>query len=385
MTVRKVGKSWVATIKCQRAFPRKGQAFRFYALGTAALARMEQLGDDESTCCTIRDRLDEFLSDCLEGDDRRACNETTAALHRRRLLHFDRVFHSKRLDAITLAEVKAWRKRRRRTVCNGKRIGRDTVNADLGSLKAFVRWAKGRGYAPAALPLDAVGRLQEPGKIRGMNRKPPTLLGIEQVLDVIARFGEVRRDIALFLEGMFLYVLRPAAVAALRRSDVRLPVRGQPGRLEVVGLKGTPKRSLEIVPGSYGHLWVRECLALGGEEALGNDPLVICIGGRSRRNPGGWTTATLDRAVARVCRDLAFPFRFRPYQIRHDTIAWAQNFAGMTLAGIAAGAGHETVVTQRFYDHTTASQARPMFAALDGLLGSRKQPPGGSRGAVSAG
>lgn len=319
----------------------------------AALARLDHHASLEPSCCGIRDRLEKFLRDRTEGIGCAPCGEKTAALYRRTLLRFDAAFHSKPLAAVTRSELEAWRRRRRQAV-NGKRVMRDTVNRDIDMLKTFARWAQGQGWAPADLPLLTLPRLWEPGKLAGLNRKPPRYMGTEQLFGAIGRIGSVRRDIGLFFEGMLFFVLRPAALGRLRRRDVSLPVRGRPGRLWLERIKGMHGRYVTIDPGSLAERWARECLAMGA--GLGPDgPLLICMGGRSRINPGGWTTATLDRAVARACG--AVGLKFTPYMIRHSAIAWAHRDPRMSAANVQVAAGHARITTQTFSSHVLLKNA----------------------------
>lgn len=58
MPIRKVGKKWAVVKKIHRVFPTKGAAMRFEAQHSAAIAKVEQLGPTEKTCCTIRDKED---------------------------------------------------------------------------------------------------------------------------------------------------------------------------------------------------------------------------------------------------------------------------------------------------------------------------------------
>lgn len=386
MVVRKINGRWYCRKRYEKGFPSKKEALRRDKHLDRFIARLESDIPDAAPCCTIRDKLNEFIRDCMEGDNRKPCNEKTADLHRRRLLKFDRAFHSKPLDCISRRDVEAWRNRRRTPQKNGRQIQRDTVNAEIGTLKLFARWAQAKEYAPPGLPLETVGRLQEPGKLPGKNRKPPEILELDQAVHIIRKIGEVRQDIELFFMGMLLFLLRPAAVANLRRRNAVLPVLGRSGRLHVKGLKGAPDRSLTVKRNSRHERWLMNCLRMGKDTGFSrpDDPLVICITGRSRLNPGGWTTATLDQAVRSVCARLDFGFKFNPYMIRHSTVSFIQDQEGMSLANVQTAAGHLRVTTQESYTHRKASQAQPAFDVLDGFFRQLEQPPAGSRGADPA-
>lgn len=376
MPVYKVGKNSHAFIKkVYKAFSTRAEAKRFEAQHAAAWAKLEQHGHADVKCCTIRDHIEDFLDDRVEGEGRRACNEHTAELHRRRLLMFDRVFHSKPLNCITAAEVKAWKKRRRRTKYRGKLISRDTVNLYLGTLKAYARWAQGKELAPDGLPLLTVPKSYEPGKLTGMNRKPPIIMDIDPALDLVERIRAERPDIGLFLDAMILFIRRPAAVAGLRRRDLRLPVGEQPGSLNFRAMKGYPAITIPIPAGGEAHAWALRCVEMVEAAGVGRDgPLLICIGGRSRKNPGGWTTGSLDMAIGRLCEGWEdLPAGWRPYVLRHTLISWLQDQVGMTIATVQAGASHTTPTTQAPYSHRKARQAWPAFAAVEAFLQRRKK------------
>ena len=349
MPVRKTQTGrWACDNHVYAVFPTRREAERFRAALAAAVAGIRQRGSARPVCCSIRDRIEEFIRDRREGVGRLPCNDRTAALYRKKLLAFDRAFHSKPLDAISKAEVKAWRNRSRRESRGGVRVSRDTVNKDIDKLKTFARWAQGNDYAPDALPLLTVQKLWERGKIGGMNRKPPRFVEIHRIFAAIVRIKTVRADVGLVLEGMLLYWLRPKSAWRLRRRDASLPSRGMPGKLRIEEIKGKHFRTAAIEPGSAGEAWARECLSMGKGKGM-DAPLLICKGGRSRENPFGWTTASLDRAVAAVCRALKFDFRFNPYQIRHSAVAWAHKHRDLNLANVQAAMGHSKVTTQALY------------------------------------
>lgn len=254
-------------------------------------------------------------------------------------------------------------------------MGRGTVNAEIGILKAFARWAQAQEYAPQGLPLLAVPRSRVGGTIPGTNRKPPEIMDIDPALDLVARIKKERPDAGLFLEGMIFFMRRPEAVAGLRRRDVRLPVRDRPGSVFFRPLKGFHEVTLSIPAGSLAHEWARACVEMADREGVGeNGPFVVCCGGRSRRNPGGWTTGSLDMVIARLCDKFGdLPRGFRPYVLRHTLISWLQDQADITVAAVQAAASHSKPTTQAAYSHRKAVQARPAFAAIEAFLRRRKQ------------
>ena len=375
MPVRKTknGK-WAYVMHVRRVRNTKGEAQAFGRRHAASLASLDDDQPLPDSCCTIRDKLDDFLHDRTEGDGRTVCGERTAARYRKTLLCFDAAFHSQPLNTITTAALKAWRNRRRKKVVNGQQIMRDTVNRDIDMLKTFARWAQGQGCAPADLPLLSLKRLWEPGKMPGLNRKPPKYMGMEQLFETIARIGEVRRDVELFLEGMLFFIVRPQALCDLRRRDVSLPVRGGLGRIRLGRIKGMHERYVTIDPGSLGERWARECMAMGAR--LGPDgPLLVCVGGRSRKNPDGWTTATLGRAIERVREELGLSFT--SYMIRHSVIAWAQKQPALSAANVQVAAGHAKITTQEFYKHVESTDGEPVRQAVSDEYGRFKQVGGG--------
>lgn len=358
-----------------RAARNRGEAERYRKLFLAALAEADRkFLNGDKPACTIRGKLEEFLSDSRAGLGRKPCAWGTIERHRRRLIAFDRAFHTKPLDAITSDELERWVKRR---LAGGKRDGRpvgaDSVNMDLVSLRAFCRWAQKKHYAPDALPIMTVERLRTRGKLAGQNRRPPEALEIGELLDILRRVQRRRRDVGLFLFGMLLFGLRPTAVAELRRGDAKLPRGGDPGRLHCRGLKGMHARDILVPLGSKRHEWLVACLGLAKAKGKGAErlPLVPCKAGKSARNPGGWTTASLDMALKRICGRLGL--RFTAYKIRHTCASWLQTQL-RNLASVQAYAGHARVDTQNAYSHRHGRDAEPAYEAMEGAMKSLCQP-----------
>lgn len=383
MSIHKHKNGWVFRKEVWRLLPDRAAATAYGNHVASALAAAERgYSEQVEPCCRIRDKLDEFLTDSLAEIGRRPCNKQTARLHRKRLLVFDQAFHSTPLDCIDRAALERWIKRR---LAGG--VMPDTVNADMVSLRSFSRWAQKKGYAPALLPFLAVGRLMVKGKLPGTNRNPPKALEISEMLTIVARVKNEREDVGLLLEGMILFCLRPGAVAKLRRRDLILPVGNSSGRLENQALKGFFDRSLVILPGSEQHVWANRCLALAKKKrrrALRpNEPLVIHLGGCSKRNPGGWTTDSLDRVLAGLCRNLGI--KFTSYQIRHSVISWLQENPRLSPATVQAAAAHSRIETQNTYGKRRGDEAAPAFKILSNLMrqGPTTTAPEGKGGDVS--
>lgn len=389
MTVFKRGKSWVARRDFQKHFKSRGDAQKFSVILESTL--MEALRKFEARvkpCCRIRDKLAEFLRDCKAGMGRRPCSQSTLDRHKKRLLMFDSVFHSRPLDAVTREEVAAWMARRLKSGKHGKPIDAGTVNADMISLKSFARWAQSKGYAPPALAFMVVPKLRVKGLIAGTNRKPPRALEMGELLCSIAMVKAVREDIGLLLEGMVLFCLRPHGLWNLRRGDLKLPENGEPGRLRCMGLKGFHERELSIQPGSEQHAWAESCIKLFKEThrrlPRGNEPLLVNTRPRGRNKISGWTTANLDNALARVCGTLGI--KFTPYQIRHSVISWLHQNPGISPAATQTAAAHASVTTQDVYGKRRGSEAIPAYDALSIFVGQHRrdmEKGGGSEGGVS--
>ncbi len=352
---------------------------RCQKLVKSAVARaLDEFANGASACCTIREKLNDYLEHRMMGLGQKACNEKTAALHRRRLLAFDQAFHSAPIDSIAKEDVVAWMKRRLNAPRRGGRVSGDTVNADVESLKAFSRWAQENDAAPAVLPLLLTPRIQTGGKVAGTNWRPPQVMDIHNLLDIIDRIKAVRRDIGLFFYGMLFYNLRPSEVADLKRGDLRLPARGRAGTLEARRIKtGGQEVTLPIPEGSERHGWALACLELAkqeGRESVDAAPLIICITGKSRRNPGGWTTDILDQAVERTCRKLGE--KIRPYLIRHSIVSYLHNHTDLPSGSVSAHAGHAKETTTNIYSHRAVKDAIPAFAEVEKVVLARKQQTG---------
>lgn len=337
----------------------------------------DDLRTDVAPCCTIRGKLDEFLDDRTSGFGPKNCNDRSAARLRRRLLMFDKAFHSAPLDAIHHRDVENWMKRRLKKPLRGKSVNRDTVNADVVALKGFAAWAQWKGYAPEVLSLLLAKRFHSPGKLPGKNRKPPKVMNIHLLLDLIDKFKAVRRDVGLFFHGMLLLNLRPSDAADLRMSDVRLPRGDSGGDLTVRRVKTFGEFVVPFESGSVLHRWILECIGLAkgeGRPVTGSAPLIICIGGKSRLRPGGWTTANLDRVAAQLCGECGA--KFTPYLIRHSITSWVIKQPGVGRGAVQAYAGHAKGITTDIYIHVTAADALPARQAVERLIKSRVSKTG---------
>ena len=366
--IRKVGDRYQVRKNVTRTLPSLAEARKYLKhLRSYITQADDDYGAGVAPCCTIREELETYLKFRMRGVGKRPCNEKTAALYRRRLLRFDAAFHSKPLNAISQKEVENW------ILKKCEKVSGDTVQAYIDTLKAFARWTQKRNRAPASLPLLRAERIYTRGKIAGKNRKPPKITDINFLLDVIDKITALRPDVGLAFYGILYFGIRPAGVTALRRSDLRLPVRGGNGTLEVKGLKGHPDRTLTIAKDSFAYQWVVKCLSLAASHGRdhGDHPLVICITGRSKRNPGGWTTDTLDQVTSRLCKKLGFTFR--PYEIRHSIISWLQEQPDVDAAAVQEHSAHTKVTTQEVYSHRTAKNAKPAFNALEMLLKQRQR------------
>ncbi len=369
MARRKTPKGWKFRRQINREFKTASDEMRFEKLFESALAEAERKFRERVTPhCTIRGKLQEFLSDSGVGLGRRRSSYGTLVLHERRLLMFAKAFRNKPLDAISRKQIERWMKKR---IKDG--VQPDTVNADLISLRAFARWAQMKEYAPDVLPLFRVKSLDVPGKIPGTNRKPPRAREFDEIVDVVMTISQHRPDIALFLQGMAFFGLRPKAVAMLRREDARPPRGESHGRLFTVGIKGERDRDIAAPAGTPRGEWLRTCLAFGRK--LGRTgpraPLVPNQNGQA-----GWTTATLDIALKRLCR--RHKIRMTPYIIRHTCMTWLLREAGIAPANSQHYAGHERIDTQNAYNSLVGREAEPAYRAVEAewvrLAGLNKDP-----------
>lgn len=360
MTYRKHGNVWQVRRHVRAIVKDKAEAIRLERLMDSAIALARRRHrEDVSGCCSIRNKLDEFLDDSRIGLGRRRIHQKTIDRHRRRLLAFNLFFQGKPLDAIDRDRVERWIKKRL------KEVDADTVEADLVSLRAFARWAQRKKYAPDILPLLSVERLRTPGKMPGKNRKLPKAVGMGRMFEVIKAVRECRPDIFLFLMGMAHFGLRPENVGGLRRENVTLPTKSEPGRLFVRGIKGVLDRWVSIASGTLAERWMRECLALG--KRLGRNkpsaPLVPSISGRSRLNPGGWTTGALDMALARLFSQMKI--ELTPYHIRHSCMTYLARCKKLSPADLKKFAGHSRMETQNIYVDLLGDEDQASYGEME--------------------
>ncbi|MCD8139309.1 MAG: hypothetical protein LUE17_05955 [Planctomycetaceae bacterium] len=196
---------------------------------------------------------------------------------------------------------------------------------------------------------------------------------IHHLLDIIDAIETARPDMGLFFRGMLLFNLRPSEAAALRRADVRLPTQDRAGTLDCRRIKTHQEQTHAIEYGSVFHRWARECLDLGKrvrKHPPTDSPLIICMTGRCRRNPGGWMTDNLDKATERLCARLGIMLS-RPYIIRHSIVSWLDDQPEVPSAAVSAHASHLKLTTTDVYRHRKASQAKPAFNAIEKLILSR--------------
>jgi integrase len=347
----------------RRTFGSKAERARFALHLESGISGAERKArDGDAPCVTIRGGLDTFLRDSRLGLGRRKCSAKTRQLHRRRLEAFAAAFHNRPLDAIDRARLERWMEKR------VEEVSGDTVNAELVSLFAFARWAQAKGLAPDILPLLRVQKLRVPGKLPGKNRKPPRARDMTELAEALLRLKEAREDMYLFLLGMAYYGLRPVAVAGLLRQDAA-PARRGDGQLFVRGVKGAPDRHLAAPAGTPRAEWIRDCLAFGRKWGWTDPraPLVPNIAGKSGLNPGGWTTASFDNTLRRLCRRLGI--KLKPYDIRHSCMTWLLRHGKVGAANSQAFAGHERVDTQNAYNSLVGNEAEPAFRAIEREMG----------------
>jgi integrase len=359
--------TWAVHKHVSKRFPKRGEAEAFSILLDSAVAEALRKLVKQERPCRIREKLDKYLADCAAGLGRRSCDKQTLERHRKRLLMFDKIFHSKPIDAIPKSKVEAWMRRRSQENHHGKRIEPDTVNQDLTMLQAFARWCWKKGFAPADIPILTVGKLRVKGKIPGTNSRPPQAIEPHELLKIMDRIEAEREDVGLVLKGMFLFCLRPKAVCALRRRNLLLPFGNIPGCLESKALKGFHDRMLTILPESEQHAWATQCLDLARRSRSRNlerdEPLVVNVKSRNgRRNLGGWTTDTFDRTLAIICGKLEI--KFKAYQVRHSAISFLQQNPAISPASVQSAAGHSRIETQNIYGKRRGQEAVPSFEAL---------------------
>ncbi len=340
--------------------PDKGAAIRASRILASKIAEARRLvREGTAPCCSIGDKMDEFLSDAAAGLGRRRRGYETLKRHRRRLDMFNKAFQRKPIDAIERKQVERWIKRRLATG-----VTADTVKIDLASLYAFARWARKKQYAPARLPLLDVEKLHTEEKMPGTNQKRPKVLETGELKRVIKKIEEVRPDMALFLKGMVFWGRRPAAVASPRREDATLPFAKDRGRIRFPPLKGGSEEIFSIFPGTKHEEWTRECLAFGQEYGCGDprSPLVPCIGSRSRKCPGGWTTQSFDMALSRLLKKLRIDIT--AYVVRHSCMTFLSRQEGVTPASIQKFASHRRSGTKDNYIHLTNADAEIAFQRI---------------------
>ncbi len=341
--------------------PDKGAAIRASRILASKIAEARRLvREGTAPCCSIGDKMDEFLSDAAAGLGRRRRGYETLKRHRRRLDMFNKVFQRKPIDAIERKQVERWIKRR---LAAG--VTADTVKIDLASLYAFARWARKKEYAPARLPLLDVEKLHTAGKMPGTNQRLPKALEPGELKRVIKKIRHERPDMGLFLNGMVFWGRRPAAVAAVRREDVQLPEGKEAGKIRFPPLKGGREEVFRIPPGTKREEWARHCLSLGQE--CGQDdprrPLVPCAGGRSRVRPGGWTTQSFDMALARLLDSLHI--NMTAYTIRHSCVSYLHAHEKSSLASTQKFASHNRIDTQNAYSDLTNAEAEVAFRIIE--------------------
>lgn len=343
----------------------KGTAIRASRILASKIAEAKRLvREGAAACCSIGDRMDEFLSDFAAGLGKRRRGYETLKRHKRRLEMFNKTFQRKPIDAIERKQVERWIKRRLKAG-----VSADTVKIDLTSLYAFARWARKKEYATARLPLLEVERLFTDGKMPGTNQKLPNVLEPDELKDIIKKIKEERLDMGLFLNGMVFWGRRPAAIAVVRREDVRLPQGKEAGRIRFPPLKGGREEVFRIPPGTKREEWVRSCLSLG--EEFGQDaphcPLVPCAGSRSRVRPGGWTTQSFGMALARLLKSLRIDMT--AYVVRHSCATFLHDRPGSTLASTQKFLSHNTIRQQDAYSHHTNAPAEKAFRLIEDEFG----------------
>lgn len=373
----------------RRRFASEDEAERFRGLVDEAMSWAAQRFDDgEAPCISIGAGLAAFLRDQREV---RANASSTLADYRRRLTRFDEDFGGLPLSLITREQVKAWRSRRlaergksRQHDAARPTISRQVVNAEIGMLQRFGRWAIGEGLAPAGLELLHVERLCVPGLVRRGNRHVPSALPARRLR---AYLGDLDRGgyryLADLLRAMALTGLRPAALVQLDWGDITWPQGREPGELRVAGLKGNPGGAVPLLRDA-----TLETVLQRQREWLRAQGRSVAQGARvfqsARGRRPGWTVSGFGHALRHASRRVGWE-GVTAYVVRHSAVSWLQQQPGVSLAVVQAYARHLRVATQEVYSHRSGAEAEPAYAAVERLVDAPHQRRSGGDAGDSLG
>jgi len=273
------------------------------------------------------------------------------ASHRRHLKRLGALLGKTPIEAISLQAID----RATRTLL--KTLEPSTANHVLGHWRSFARWLRKRRYiAGVYIPL-ADGLETVP-----MKKKHREVMSMAGIVAAIRKIEKQAKHVSIVLWTQFITGARPKALFDAKWKDVHLPKRGMPGMIILDPLKKGSSATTIIQPGSLLEKVLLEAKELY-RQFHRNDPnsrgryptkktvVFPTVHGRSKINPGGWTTESFGEAVRRLSSG-----KFNAYQIRHSVGTWLQ-LQGANAHQIKSYMRHRNLRTQEAYAHDAGVEA----------------------------
>ena len=232
-----------------------------------------------------------------------------------------------------------------------------TVNDIIGSWREFAKWQRIRGY----IPKDRISWVDDMERIPE-TRKPRACMSLPALVAAIRKIEKRAKHVSIVLWAMFITGARPKALVEAKWRDVHMPKRGLPGMIVLGQLKGGLPATSSIFPDTLLEKILDEAREMyrefhkshdesRGRFATKKTPVFPTTFGRSKINPGGWTSDTFSAAVRYYSKG-----QFTAYKIRHSACTWLQ-MQGANAHQIKAYARHRNLRTQEVYIHDSGMEA----------------------------
>lgn len=269
-----------------------------------------------------------------------------------------------RVDDVTRDHMIKWLARRRK---RGLRV--TTINNELAVFKSYCRWLAHFGgkvrlgdVEPMTIPA-MVDKRTVSGEL------PPKFVSEAEYHRIARKLAEAAPHILIVLEGMLLFGARPVVLFGLRWHHVEWPDGRREGRVDIPQAKGGLRGSVPVMTGSVTEALLKRCQQIAQWEAgtTSQKPVFARVRGRSRINPGGWTTAAYDNALKRAMATIGIERPFTAYMVRHSAATWLEQYQ-VSSGGIQHYMKHLRPSTQDKYRHGTGELAREAYPVIEQLL-----------------
>ena len=375
---------WTVRREFSMAVATPEEARRVEGLCDRAFERMRrQIEAGKTTCPPMSQLICKFIDYRRTWDNIRPA---TADAHRRRLERFVADFDDPPIDTITREMLSGWVQRRlgergkRRKYSLGGNLARDTANNDLKSLHLFAGWCSRQEYCNVDIDVLKTDLLRVDGKI--CQRHAPEACTPHYLKRMLAQLHVNASHIWTVLQAMLLWGLRPHALFYLRWSHVQWPRGTNNGRILVPATKGGIPGEIPIRKASTSEQLLSECRTtckrFRGRSPTGTMPIFQTARGRSKRNPGGWTTAIFDNALRKAVHEAGLNESFTAYDVRRAAATMLAKRDDISSAGIQSYMRHRRADSQQAYRMTASIDAVEVYDIMEEVFAVENKKSGKS-------